>query len=107
VREHHRLLRFLGPALRLMRLRRGMRQCDLAGRARVTKAMLSAYERSRRLPSLRTLSKLLDARDARLLDLGVASNESSSGRGSTTGGGFGSPRTPLSGLLEQSDLAPR
>lgn len=66
----NRLLRFLGPALRLMRERRDMRQCDLAGRARITKAMLSAYERRRRLPSLRTLSKLLDALDARLLDLG-------------------------------------
>ena len=68
----NRLLRFLGPALRLMRVRRGMRQSDLAGRALVTKAMLSAYENRRRLPSLRTLSRLLDALDARLLDLGAA-----------------------------------
>jgi transcriptional regulator with XRE-family HTH domain len=65
----NRLLRYLGPALRLMRLRRGMRQYDLAGRAQITKAMLSAYENRRRVPSLRTLSKLLDALDARLLDL--------------------------------------
>lgn len=66
------LLQFIGPALRLMRVRQGMRQCDLAGRAGVTKAMLSAYERRRRLPSLPTLSKLLDALYATLADLGKA-----------------------------------
>jgi transcriptional regulator with XRE-family HTH domain len=68
----NRLLRFLGPALRLMRQRRDMRQCDLAGRARITKAMLSRYERRRQYPSLPTLSKLLDALYATLADLGEA-----------------------------------
>lgn len=57
----NRLLRHLGPALRLMRERRDIRQCDLAGRARITKAMLSQYENRQQYPSLPTLSKLLDA----------------------------------------------
>lgn len=65
-------LRRIGPALRLLRLHRGLRQVDAAQRAGVTKAMLSAYERHRRLPSLRTLDKILVALDARLVDLGVA-----------------------------------
>lgn len=55
-----------------MRQRRRMRLSDLAGRARVTEAMLSRYENRRQLPSVRTLSKLLDALDAHLLDLGAA-----------------------------------
>lgn len=68
----NRLLRFLGPALRLMRQQRRMRLADLAGRARVTKAMLSKYENRRQYPSIRTLSKLLDALYATLADLGEA-----------------------------------
>lgn len=66
------LLRRIGPALRLLRQQRGLRQVEAARRAGVTKAMLSAFERCRRLPSLRTLDKILAALDARLLDLGAA-----------------------------------
>lgn len=62
----------VGPALRLLRERCGLRQFEAAERAGVTKAMLSAYERSRRRPSLATLSRVLDALDARLVDLGSA-----------------------------------
>ena len=51
----------LGPALRLLRLRHGSRQHDLAHRAGITKAMLSGYERGARLPSLRSLAAVLDA----------------------------------------------
>lgn len=68
----NRLQRTIGPALCLMRRERGLRQNRVAELAGITKPMLSAYERRRRLPSLRTLSKLLDALDARLLDLGRA-----------------------------------
>jgi transcriptional regulator with XRE-family HTH domain len=64
------LLRYIGPALRLLRRKSGERQVEIARRAGVTKQMLSGYERSKRLPSLRTLAKLLGALDARLLDLG-------------------------------------
>jgi transcriptional regulator with XRE-family HTH domain len=62
----------VGPALRLLRHQCGVRQVEIARRAGVTKQMLSGFERSKRLPSLRTLAKLLDALDARLLDLGQA-----------------------------------
>lgn len=60
----------VGPALRLLRKSRGLRQNVAAERAGLSSPALSAYERSRRLPSLRTLAKLLDALDARLVDLG-------------------------------------
>jgi len=56
VEPHH-----IGPALRLLRQVRNLRQYQLAKRAGVTKAMVSAYERGRRLPSLRTLLLLLTA----------------------------------------------
>lgn len=62
----------VGPALRLLRERRGLRQFEAAERAGVTKAMLSAYEHGRRRPSLGTLARVLDALDARLVDLGEA-----------------------------------
>ena len=54
----------LGPALRLLRQKRGARQYELARRAGITKAMLSGYERGARLPSLRTLASVLDAQGA-------------------------------------------
>lgn len=63
VEAHH-----VGPALRRLRERRQLRQVQLARAAGVTKAMVSAYERSRRLPSLRTLLLLLAALGA---DFGV------------------------------------
>lgn len=64
------LLRSIGPALRLLRHKSGLRQYEAAQRASVSKSMLSSYERGRRLPALRTLAKLLDALDAGLIDLG-------------------------------------
>jgi len=63
VEPHH-----IGPALRLLRQRRSLRQWQLARKAGVTKAMVSAYEKGRRLPSLRTLLLLLTALGA---DFGV------------------------------------
>jgi len=60
--------RHIGPALRRLRQRRRLRQWQLAKRAGVTKAMVSSYERGRRLPSLRTLLLLLAALGA---DFGV------------------------------------
>ena len=53
--------RHLGPALRLLRRHRRLVQRELAERAGVTVAMVSAYERGRRLPSVRTLLLLLAA----------------------------------------------
>jgi len=58
----------LGPALRFLRRRKGLRQCDVADRAGVTRAMLSAFERGARVPSLRSLAAVLNAQD---LDLGL------------------------------------
>lgn len=41
-----------------------MRQYELADKAGVTRAMLSAYERGARMPTMKTLFKLLAALDA-------------------------------------------
>ncbi len=59
----------IGRALRLLRLRSGRRQFEVAAAAEITKAMLSAYETGKRQPSLKTLGALLDALDADLADL--------------------------------------
>ena len=59
----------VGRALRLLRLRRGRRQYEVAAAAEITKAMLSAYETGKRQPSLKTLGSLLDALEADLADL--------------------------------------
>jgi transcriptional regulator with XRE-family HTH domain len=54
------ILNGLGPALRWLRDRRGMKQYQVAGAAGITKGMLSAYETGRQRPSLETLDKVLD-----------------------------------------------
>jgi len=59
----------LGPALRRLRMARGLRQYEAAEKAGVTKAMLSAYETGKRRPSLKTLDRLLDAIGVDLGDL--------------------------------------
>jgi len=65
----------LGPALRTLRERRLWKQNELARRAGVTRAMVSAYEKGTRLPSLRTLSRLLEALGADLRHLDSALND--------------------------------
>ncbi|MEM7481853.1 MAG: helix-turn-helix transcriptional regulator [Acidobacteriota bacterium] len=59
----------IGKALRRLRVHRGFKQFEMAREAGITKAMLSAYETSKRRPSLNTLSQLLDALGADLADL--------------------------------------
>jgi len=59
----------VGPALRRIRQVRGLTQRDLAQRAGLTPAMVSSYERGKRLPSLRSLSYLLGALNAHLWHL--------------------------------------
>ena len=59
----------LGGALRRLRVHRDFKQFETAAAAGITKAMLSAYETGKRRPSLKTLSRLLEALDADLGDL--------------------------------------
>lgn len=59
----------LGDALRRLRVHRDLKQYETAASAGITKAMLSAYETGKRRPSLKTLSRLLEALDADLGDL--------------------------------------
>jgi transcriptional regulator with XRE-family HTH domain len=51
----------LAAALVVLRHRRGLKQYELADRAGVTRGMLCAYETGKQLPSVRTLSALLEA----------------------------------------------
>jgi len=53
----------LGPALRHLRLTRELTQLDVAQGASVTKAMICGYETAGRLPTVRTLARLLGALD--------------------------------------------
>lgn len=54
----------LGPALRLLRQLSRLKQEELARRAGITRAMVSAFERGHRLPAVRSLVSLLNALDA-------------------------------------------
>lgn len=56
----------LGQALRWMRSRTGRSQVEIAGRAGITKAMVSAYERGKQTPSTTTLGRILAALGADL-----------------------------------------
>lgn len=51
----------LGQALVTLRMARQWTQAELALRADLTPAMLSAYERGLRMPSLNSLGRILDA----------------------------------------------
>jgi transcriptional regulator with XRE-family HTH domain len=59
----------LGEALKLLRTRRGWPQKQLAGAARITKGMVSSYEKGKQAPTLFTLDRILTALEADLCDL--------------------------------------
>lgn len=59
----------LGLALRFLRTRRKLRQRDVAARAGITSSMLSGYENGRKLPTLSSLDKILEALGASLREL--------------------------------------
>ncbi len=54
-------MRELPAALVVLRLARGMKQCQVADLADTTCAMLCAYESGKQAPHVRTLSRLLGA----------------------------------------------
>lgn len=51
----------IGPALRLLRGRRHLKQMQVAAKAGITKAMLSSYETGAATPSLQSLLSILGA----------------------------------------------
>lgn len=51
----------IGPALRLLRGRRHLKQMQVAAKAGITKAMLSSYETGAATPSLQSLTSILGA----------------------------------------------
>jgi transcriptional regulator with XRE-family HTH domain len=59
----------IGEAIRLLRNRRGWPQKQLAAAAKITRGMLSSYERGKQRPTLVTLDKILKALDADLCDV--------------------------------------
>ncbi len=58
----------MGPALRLLRTRRGLRQYQVADKAGITKAMLSSYEIAGVKPSLQSLTSILSALETDLAE---------------------------------------
>jgi transcriptional regulator with XRE-family HTH domain len=58
----------MGPALRLLRTRRGLRQYQVADKAGITKAMLSSYEIAGVKPSLQSLTSILNALETDLAE---------------------------------------
>jgi len=60
----------LGAVLRQLRRRARLTQGDLAAATALTRAMISAYENARTLPSLPTLDRILAALGVSLTDLG-------------------------------------
>jgi len=86
-----------GTALRCLRHRVGLTQTEVGRRAGVTKAMVSGYETAGRLPSVRTLARLLGALEADFGDLQEAM-EAAVEKGSTgdraAGGADAAPLTP-------------
>ena len=62
----------LGVALRLLRLRAGLRQVDLARRAHIVSGTVGAFEQERARPRLDVLARLLEEMGADLLDLVAA-----------------------------------
>lgn len=62
----------IGSALRYLRLHGGReprKQLEIAERAAVTRAMLSAYERGHQVPTLPSLARILDALGVGLVEL--------------------------------------
>lgn len=62
----------LGPALRVLREKRGLKQSEVAGEAGITSPMLSAYETGKQKPSFVTLDKTLAAMSYDAVDLAQA-----------------------------------
>jgi transcriptional regulator with XRE-family HTH domain len=54
----------IGPALRLLRGRRHLKQMQVAAKAGITKAMLSSYETGAATPSLQSLTSILGAMES-------------------------------------------
>lgn len=70
----------LGPALRLLRQRHGLTQQQIADKAGITKAMMSAYEVGKYFPALDTLSRLLQSLECDLRGLQDAMEVAAAGQ---------------------------
>jgi transcriptional regulator with XRE-family HTH domain len=68
-------LLLIPQALKRMRVATGLRQVDVSDRSGLTKAMVSAYEGGKLLPSLPSLSSYLDAIGRDMADLQEAVHE--------------------------------
>ena len=59
----------LGPALRVLRRRKGLKQREVESMADLSKRTLTGYETSRKRPEIGTLEKILEALDSDALEL--------------------------------------
>jgi transcriptional regulator with XRE-family HTH domain len=89
--------RYLGPALKRLRIKRRLEQAETARLAGVTKAMMCGYEKGYNRPSLSSLEKVLAALRA---DLGELHREMEQQRLQEEGGGASTPAEVLPDLLQ-------
>jgi transcriptional regulator with XRE-family HTH domain len=64
--------RYLGAALKWLRSQRGWAQKELAATAKITRAMVSSYEKGKQMPTLPTIDKIMTALGADFCDLHYA-----------------------------------
>ncbi|HUP42611.1 MAG TPA: helix-turn-helix transcriptional regulator [Thermoanaerobaculia bacterium] len=88
---------YLGPALRRLRVKRGLEQAETARMSGVTKAMMCGYEKRGAKPSLGSLAKILAALRT---DLGELHREMEQARLREEGMPEAAPETVLPDLLQ-------
>jgi transcriptional regulator with XRE-family HTH domain len=91
------LFHYLGPALRRLRVKRGLEQAETARMAGVTKAMMCGYEKRGAKPSLGSLAKILAALRT---DLGELHREMEQARLQEEGAPEAAPEAVLPDLLQ-------
>lgn len=89
--------RYLGPALKRLRVKRGLEQAETARLAGLTKAMMCGYEKGSTRPNLGSLEKILAALKA---DLGELHREMERERSQEQGPAPGAPEEVLPDLLQ-------
>ena len=89
--------RYLGPALKRLRIKRGLEQAETARLAGLSKAMMCGYETGSSRPNLGSLEKILLALEA---DLGELHREMERERTQEEGRQPGAPEEVLPDLLQ-------
>jgi len=89
--------RYLGPALKRLRVKRGLEQAETARLAGLSKAMMCGYEKGSTRPNLGSLEKILAGLEA---DLGELHREMERQRSQEEGRAPSAPEEVLPDLLQ-------